>query len=87
MLDETTLLVTGSGSHGAPPISPWGGGGVYYLIGNVSKMNLKVNQQILHSKGGVGGRHLFLCQKLWTCWFSSLRTKLLIYFFLINKSK
>lgn len=26
-------------------------------------------------------------QKLWTCWFSSLRTKLLIYFFLINKSK
>lgn len=28
------------------------GGGVYYLIGNVSKMNLKVSQQILHSKGG-----------------------------------
>lgn len=50
MLDETTLLVTGSGSHRAPPPSP-PLGGAYYLIGNVSKMNLKVSRQILHSKG------------------------------------
>lgn len=46
-----------------PPYPHGGGGGVYYLIGNVSKMNLKVNQQILHSKGGGGGETPFFVPK------------------------
>lgn len=49
-------------------------------------MNLKVSQQILHSKGKKK-KTPFLCQKLWTCWFSILRTKLLIYFLLLTNPK
>lgn len=83
MSDKTTLLVQGSGSHRAPHLP-----GVSYLRGNVSKMNLNVSQQILYSKEKKKKDPFFcVCQKLWTCWLSILRTKLLIYFFLINKSK
>ena len=75
MSDETTLLVPGSGSHRAPHK------GVSYLRGNVSKNELKskpTNPTLQRKK-----RPLFLCQKLWTCWFSILRAKPLIYFFLL----
>lgn len=46
MSDETTLLVPGSGSHKAPTR----GGGYLTSEGMFLKMNLKVSQQILHSK-------------------------------------
>lgn len=79
MSDETTLLVPGSGSHKAPTR----GRGVSYLRGNVSKNELKSKPTSCTPKKKKKDPLFFLCQKLWTCWFSILRAKLLIYFFLL----
>lgn len=43
---------------------------------------MKTSQQTLHSKKAKQIL-IFVCQKLWTCWLSILRTKLLLNFNLL----
>lgn len=75
------LCVPGSGSHRAPaPPTPGS-----YLTGNVFlKINLQTSQQAMHSKQKkTTTKTLIFVPKMWTCWLSILRTKLLLNFNLL----